>query len=169
MIFKLDLNSTKKYLEKKFGWSREKSSITEFNYKNFLLLFVNHPGEIFIPDADVDEMWHAHILDTQKYMNDCQKIFGYYLHHCPAPTEKIANDAIFNERMETTQRALAKLGTGSFARSAFCTNIPPPPPPPPPRPSSCLGIPNSPKGPFPRLRLETVVRSTTGSTIRDAR
>ena len=28
-------------------------------------------------------MWHYHILDTSKYMSDCQNIFGNYLHHFP--------------------------------------------------------------------------------------
>jgi hypothetical protein len=27
--------------------------------------------------------WHAHILDTQQYRQDCQAIFGQYLDHYP--------------------------------------------------------------------------------------
>lgn len=31
----------------------------------------------------IDDFWHLHILDTQKYAEDCQVIFGYFLHHFP--------------------------------------------------------------------------------------
>ena len=27
--------------------------------------------------------WHTHILDTQKYMLDCENLFGRYIHHFP--------------------------------------------------------------------------------------
>jgi hypothetical protein len=29
----------------------------------------------------IDEVWHAHILDTVSYMRDTTKLFGAYLHH----------------------------------------------------------------------------------------
>ena len=29
------------------------------------------------------EFWHFHILDTLKYQEDCDNIFGYFLHHFP--------------------------------------------------------------------------------------
>lgn len=35
------------------------------------------------PSEEVDEFWHNHILDTQKYHQDCDMIFGKYLHHYP--------------------------------------------------------------------------------------
>lgn len=35
------------------------------------------------PDPIVDIVWHTHILFTQKYHDDCKKIFGHYLHHQP--------------------------------------------------------------------------------------
>ena len=28
-------------------------------------------------------MWHYHILDTEKYAEDCRDIFGYFVHHFP--------------------------------------------------------------------------------------
>lgn len=31
----------------------------------------------------VDEFWHQHILDTHAYHEDCEVIFGNYLHHFP--------------------------------------------------------------------------------------
>jgi hypothetical protein len=28
-------------------------------------------------------MWHFHILDTRAYHQDCESVFGHYLHHFP--------------------------------------------------------------------------------------
>ena len=35
------------------------------------------------PDAIQDIVWHTHILFTEKNHQDCQNIFGEYLHHVP--------------------------------------------------------------------------------------
>ena len=35
------------------------------------------------PTAEVDAFWHAHILDTRKYFQDCATIANRYLHHFP--------------------------------------------------------------------------------------
>ncbi len=37
------------------------------------------------PTGDVDEIWHEHILHTNKYALDCKKLFGKFLHHFPTP------------------------------------------------------------------------------------
>ena len=31
----------------------------------------------------IDEVWHQHILDTNAYAEDCERIFGHFLHHYP--------------------------------------------------------------------------------------
>merc|ERR1712159_408136 len=31
----------------------------------------------------VDIVWHEHIIDTKRYMADCDFLFGRYLHHYP--------------------------------------------------------------------------------------
>jgi hypothetical protein len=41
------------------------------------------PEEDTAPLADVDTFWHYHILDTMKYATDCERVFGYFLHHYP--------------------------------------------------------------------------------------
>jgi len=35
------------------------------------------------PTETIDEFWHAHILDTEKYFADSNRIFGRYEHHYP--------------------------------------------------------------------------------------
>ncbi len=65
------------------GWSREYVDQMEIAYKRFLILVVTHPDETIAPTKDIDKFWHGHILDTMKYAEDCQNVFGYFLHHFP--------------------------------------------------------------------------------------
>ena len=65
------------------GWSRQYAEQMEVAYKRFLTLLVRFPEETIAPAKDVDKFWHGHILDTMKYAEDCEKVFGYFLHHFP--------------------------------------------------------------------------------------
>lgn len=65
------------------GWSLEKVNAVEFEYRRFLFLMKAFPNEQTAPLMDVDTFWHYHILDTMKYAVDCEKVFGYFLHHFP--------------------------------------------------------------------------------------
>jgi hypothetical protein len=38
---------------------------------------------VVVPSKEIDIFWHTHILDTQKYMSDCENLFGKYIHHFP--------------------------------------------------------------------------------------
>lgn len=64
------------------GWNEEKTNRVELMYRRFLFLQTTSP-ETVVPTNDIDQFWHQHILDTQKYPTDCQKAFGFYLHHFP--------------------------------------------------------------------------------------
>jgi len=55
----------------------------ELHYKRWLYLRRKHEGELLPPTRDIDIFWHAHILDTYRYHEDCELIFGYYFHHYP--------------------------------------------------------------------------------------
>jgi hypothetical protein len=65
------------------GWSREHADRMEIEYKRFLILSVKYSREFISPSKEVDKFWHAHILDTLKYAEDCNQVFGYFLHHFP--------------------------------------------------------------------------------------
>ena len=65
------------------GWSQAKAEAMEKEYRRFLYLQAVFPGEQTAPTLDVDTFWHHHILDTAKYVADCEKAFGYFLHHYP--------------------------------------------------------------------------------------
>ncbi len=65
------------------GWTREYADTMETAYKRFLTLLVKYPQTTVAPSKEIDKFWHAHILDTLKYAEDCQQVFGYFLHHFP--------------------------------------------------------------------------------------
>ena len=85
-IAALDLDPIKVKLmhaESGEGWSLEKANAVEFEYRRFLYLMKKFPLERTAPLFDVDTFWHYHILDTLKYAQDCEQVFGYFLHHFP--------------------------------------------------------------------------------------
>ena len=69
------------------GWDKDFASEIAQLYKTFLFLNKKYPEEILVPTREIDEFWHLHILFTKKYHEDCQNIFGYYLHHQPQMPE----------------------------------------------------------------------------------
>ncbi|MFC5476650.1 glycine-rich domain-containing protein [Massilia suwonensis] len=86
LIAALDLNPIKMKLmhkESGEGWSLERASAVETEYRRFLYLMKAFPHEQTAPLMDVDTFWHYHILDTMKYTRDCEQAFGYFVHHYP--------------------------------------------------------------------------------------
>jgi len=84
----LDLESVKVRLmdpELGEGWTREYADGIEQGYRNYLTMlakYQDHAEDILL-SKDVDEFWHTHILQTIKYTEDCEVVFGKYLHHAP--------------------------------------------------------------------------------------
>jgi hypothetical protein len=84
----LDLESVKIRLmdpELGEGWTREYAEGIEQGYRNYLTMlakYQDHAEDILL-SKDVDEFWHTHILQTIKYTEDCETVFGKYLHHAP--------------------------------------------------------------------------------------
>ena len=86
LIDQLDLDPIKVKLmdsEEGYGWSRALADTVERQYRQFLKLLASHSSESVVPTQHIDKFWHAHILDTHKYAEDCQNIFGRFIHHFP--------------------------------------------------------------------------------------
>jgi hypothetical protein len=82
----LDLSMIKRKLrdpEEGLGWTAEECDEIEVEYKRYLALKRAYPDRDVVPNQVVDKFWHYHILDTMKYAEDCQRLFGYFLHHYP--------------------------------------------------------------------------------------
>ncbi|WUI00257.1 hypothetical protein OHR68_00045 [Spirillospora sp. NBC_00431] len=52
-------------------------------YRGFLKLCVRYPGKAIVPNRVIDRVWHAHMVDTAKYREDCLRIAGRPLDHWP--------------------------------------------------------------------------------------
>jgi len=63
--------------------SNERCLFAAQEYRRYLTLKKLYPSAELVPNKLVDEFWHAHILDTKAYHEDCQNLFGYFLHHFP--------------------------------------------------------------------------------------
>ena len=88
LIQKLDLESIKlKIMDPELGagWTTERVGSAECEYREFLVMLLKYPeqAERIVISKDADEFWHQHIMHTRKYHEDCQRLFGGYLHHSP--------------------------------------------------------------------------------------
>jgi len=82
-VMNLDLGPIRFKLNESLGWTKEKVDKSEMAYKRFLFLSGQYPDETVVPIGGVDDFWHYHIMDTYKYKEDCENIFGDFLHHFP--------------------------------------------------------------------------------------
>jgi hypothetical protein len=121
----LDLDPIKLKLmdpEEGQGWSREYVERMALAYKRFLTLLVKFPEETIAPTKDVDKFWHGHILDTQKYAEDCENVFGYFLHHFPYFGMRGEQDAADLEAASARMHELheREFGEGIAMGAAWC-------------------------------------------------
>jgi hypothetical protein len=82
----LDFTMIKRKLQDKeegLGWKKFQCNETENEYKRFIALKRAYPEKDIVPHKAVDQFWHQHILDTERYAQDCDLIFGRFLHHYP--------------------------------------------------------------------------------------
>jgi len=127
-IFALDLDPIKiKLMDKKegLGWSRAEADRVELQYRRFLALVAKFPDEVIAPDTDVDKFWHAHILDTMKYAQDCHQVFGYFLHHFPYFGMRDADDAANLASAAATTRRLyqQEFGEAPQGKTGYCARV----------------------------------------------
>lgn len=87
------------------GWSREQAEAVSLQYRRFLYLCVTN-GTSIVPTSEVDQFWHQHILDTHKYADDCQRTFGFFLHHFPYLGMRGEEDAMELHRAFAATRRL---------------------------------------------------------------
>ncbi len=117
-----------------YGWSADVARRIECDYKRFLFLTVTSTTPI-VPTKNIDKLWHAHILDTQKYAHDCEVLFGAFLHHFPyfglrgdrdranlsaafSTTSRAWRDT-FGDELRTTTSGLC---TGACSGNGGCSN-----------------------------------------------
>ena len=72
----IDLESVKARLKREHP--AMDADVAEAQYREFLRIGAGQPQS-----EAVDRFWHAHIIDTKKYAQDCHHLFGRFLHHMP--------------------------------------------------------------------------------------
>lgn len=82
-VAQLDFSMLKQKFVEERGWTGEMCDEAEDLYCKFLALNIRYPNRKICPTGPIDEFWHAHILDTRAYADDCQRLFGHMLHHYP--------------------------------------------------------------------------------------
>jgi len=87
------------------GWTLNQANEIEVWYRRFLFLSWKHQEQSIVPNKLVDKFWHQHILDTRKYAEDCERIFGFFFHHFPyfgmrGAEDKANLDSCFTETNE---------------------------------------------------------------------
>jgi uncharacterized membrane protein YgcG len=117
----LDLNSVRDSLMEKQGWTLERAEAARAEYIRFLTLLQLRPRFMVVPwpnaegHDDLDQFWHQHILDTAKYADDCNRMFGQMIHHNPHIARGSGQE---REAVEKTQRLYARtFASGSYGRS----------------------------------------------------
>ena len=80
----LDLRSVTAQLVTRKGWGSDRVNAAVRRYRGFLYLTLAGVVRDLCPTQDVDEVWHQHILNTQQYADDCERLAGKFIHHVPA-------------------------------------------------------------------------------------
>lgn len=65
------------------AWGRWDAMIAIQVYSYFLGLIDLYPDRALVPTPLLDYVWHLHILDTQRYRQDCLALFGQFIDHHP--------------------------------------------------------------------------------------
>lgn len=87
-------------------------------YRRFLVMAMVFPDDEIMPlSEDMDHVWHAHILHTIQYEEDCQQLFGEFLHHEPADTPIPP----FDLRERTRMLHKLAFGTDAPEDDSFCS------------------------------------------------
>ncbi len=92
-IDSLDLDFIRDRMLIKYKWKEQRVDDAILGYKQYLYMtqVLNSP---ISPGGDVDEIWHQHILHTNKYGDDCMRVLGRFLHHIPTPVSVDLNEVL---------------------------------------------------------------------------
>ena len=80
-VVSLDLGPVGTQLVEYVGWTAERAAAAERRYRRFLYLKAVLPDGMASPTEEIDQFWHQHIINTQRYGPDCQRVAGRFLHH----------------------------------------------------------------------------------------
>ena len=150
----LDLESIKFSLTQRDdgpNWTLSKTELLEVWYRRFLYMSYLYHEKIIVPSKDIDTFWHTHILDTKKYMSDCDNLFGRYIHHFPYFGMRGESDRL---ELEKAFRETEELFFLHFSESPISVGI-----------ADCGSLCNEPTPKFGQIGLSSSERPTLNSSV----
>lgn len=125
-VSKIDFTMQSRKLIAESGWTAESCAEAEDLYRKYLAMNIRYPNRKLCPNGPVDEFWHAHILDTRKYLADCEDLFGEMLHHYPyfgmrGPEDKANLDHAFADTVDLYIRHFGVDPTAGDAHARSCS------------------------------------------------
>lgn len=97
-LAKIDLSKVMEHVRADTGMDDATLARAEDLYRKFLTLKGLDTERFLVPPQIVDFVWHAHIIFTRQYMDDCNLLFGSYLHHTPVTgDEGEASSSLFTD------------------------------------------------------------------------
>ncbi|OGT45726.1 MAG: hypothetical protein A3E83_04640 [Gammaproteobacteria bacterium RIFCSPHIGHO2_12_FULL_41_20] len=122
-IYSIDFSMIIQKMVNHDGWCESDAVKTADLYRNFLYLNKKYATETILPPSqDVDEFWHYHILDTKKYIQDCENIFGGYFHHYPylIIDHQLDQHGLSQAFMRTQTLHIEEFGSPIYATRSSC-------------------------------------------------
>lgn len=106
----LDLEPIIAHLEMRgyLHWDSAKLRDTAEWYRRLLYLRAIEKRAVLVPTNDIDEFWHAHILNTDKYRNDCEKLFHGFIDHRPLVNLNCDEEGQLKDNFSNTLRLFRK-------------------------------------------------------------
>ena len=116
-VASMDLSPVVLQLVNYQGWTEDRARAAEHRYRRFFYLKATMPEGKASPTPEVDEFWHQHIINTERYGPDCQRVAGRFFHHTflspddPADARELSDvwlstwvryEALFEEPYEET-------------------------------------------------------------------
>lgn len=101
-------------------WTAQQAIEADKWYRRFLILSLKYPDMSLVPSAEVDELWHLHILDMKRYETETVQIFGHVFYHKPN-----FNEGDLRPQIEKTHELLLAEFGESFDNKTFtatCTS-----------------------------------------------
>jgi hypothetical protein len=120
----ININNLRNKVKRENNWDEETWKLASEEYVRFLTLRQKYPSVTLVPSELVDVVWHAHILNTEQYHADCDRLFGRYLHHVPHLEDDVSEE---NEQgyLETQRLFQNEFGDSMLApQAARCQGKP---------------------------------------------
>ncbi len=107
-----------------YQWTEPQLEMAILRYKMFLYIKYHYSHLKLVPTKEIDEVWHAHILvDTERYIQDCQNLYGYILHHRDTGNTDESQSQSQETAFAVTQKLFEELFGGVLAFNSQTTSL----------------------------------------------